>query len=202
MAEITFTPEEQHKFEEEASIYAIIRTVAQLEKAWINEKVDDNDYQVWCKKLIAQYSSLTKNTEFPGLDVFMTKYGLSVTCRLAKERLELGKSGLEGTGTHQVHKAGAQKIIEATQNFITAKDALALGYKAVDQIQPLVQEIVASLSETAGLGQGFEGANRIRGWLGTFANMRANEELSEEQIRQLNFDIDNAFNEFKQASTR
>ena len=200
MAEITFTPEEQHKFEEEASIYAIIRTVAQLEKAWINEKVDDNDYQVWCKKLIAQYTSLTKNAEFAGLDVFMNKYGLSVTCRLAKERLELGKSGLEGAGTQQIHKAGAQKIIEATQNFITAKDALALGYKAVDQIQPLVQEIVASLSETAGLGQGFEGANRIRAWLGTFANMRAHEELSEEQLRQLNFDLDNAFNEFKQAS--
>lgn len=202
MAEVTFTPEEQHRFEEEASIYAIIRTVAQLEKAWINEKVDDNDYQVWCKKLIAQYSSLTKNPEFPGLDAFMNKYGLTVTCRLAKERLELGKSGLESAGTQHVQKAGAQKIIETTQNFITAKDALALGYKAVDQIQPLVQEIVASLNEVAGLGQTFESANRIRGWLGVFANMRAHDELSDEQLRQLNFDLDNAFNEFKQASAR
>lgn len=195
---VTFTPEEQHKFEEEASVYAIIRTIAQLEKAWINEKLDDNDYNVWCRKLITQYKALSEGMEhYPGLQLFMEKYGLTVTCRLAKQRLELGRSGIEASGAQQVQKAAGLKIAEATQNFITAKDGLALGFNAVDQIQPLIQEIVSSLAEMA--GQSFDGVGRMKNWLTTFANMRAHDILSEEQLRQLNFDLDNAFNEFKQS---
>lgn len=35
-------------------------------------------------------------------------------------------------------------------------------------------------------------------WLGVFGNMRASDVLSEEQVRQLKYELDRAYNDFKQ----
>ena len=54
MGEVVFDHLERNQFETEASIFAIIRCIEQLERAWINDKIDsDDEYNMHCKKLIS-----------------------------------------------------------------------------------------------------------------------------------------------------
>ena len=64
MGEVQFDHQERMLFETEASIFAIIRCIEQLERAWINDKLDsDDEYNMHCKKLISQYKTLTESME-------------------------------------------------------------------------------------------------------------------------------------------
>lgn len=46
------------------------------------------------------------------------------------------------------------------------------------------------------LPQNFEGKMKIKEWLDKLSSMRASEELNEEQVRQLIFDMESSYNAF------
>lgn len=48
-----FTDEERELYDTESSMYAILRAIELLERAWINDKVDNVDYDQACKRLIS-----------------------------------------------------------------------------------------------------------------------------------------------------
>lgn len=75
-------------------------------------------------------------------------------------------------------------VAEATQHFITLMDALRLGRTAKDELQPLLNDLVTSLADISGLGD-FEGKSKIITWLVELNKMRASDEISQEQTRQV-----------------
>lgn len=90
-----------------------------------------------------------------------------------------------------------QLILKATEDFITFLDALRLGLLAKDQLHPLLTDIIQSANKVT--EQDFENRGKIIQWLITLNQMRATEELSEHQARELELDINSAYVGFKNA---
>jgi ESCRT-I complex subunit VPS28 len=86
-------------------------------------------------------------------------------------------------------------ILEATQDFITFLDALKLGLLAKDQLHPLLSELIQSVNKVT--DRDFDNRGKIVQWLITLNQMRATEELSEDQARELELDMNSAYQGFK-----
>lgn len=160
--EITLTPDERQIYENEAIIYSIIRTLEPLEKAYLNEKISEEEYHNLCKRLINQYKTISDSLDhsYPGLLQFMQKYSLDINCRLALKRLQIGITAAEIHGASEASQMSA--IINATQSLITANNALQLNITTVDQLQPLIQEVVTNLGKVKGVPATYQGSNKMQ----------------------------------------
>lgn len=87
-------------------------------------------------------------------------------------------------------------VAETTQAFITAMDALRLNQRAVDEIHPLITDVMSSLTKNTSLPSDFEGLLKMKGWLQKLNQMRAMDEIQEDEVRQLLFDLDSSYAAF------
>jgi len=86
-------------------------------------------------------------------------------------------------------------ILEATQDFITFLDALKLGLFAKDSLHPLLSDVIQSVNKVT--DRDFDGRGKIVQWLIALNQMKATEEISEEQARELELDMNTAYGGFK-----
>ena len=118
----------------------------------------------------------------------------------ATERIRIG---LPSTVTAPSHNAATASnngtsgtlILEATQDFIMFLDALKLGLLAKDQLHPLLSDVIQSVNKVT--DRDFEGRAKIVQWLIVLNQMKATEEVSEEQARELELDMNSAYQGFK-----
>ncbi|KAF8592806.1 vacuolar protein sorting-associated, partial [Ceratobasidium sp. AG-I] len=80
-------------------------------------------------------------------------------------------------------------------SFITFMDALNLRLRAKDQLHPRLQELMTGYARFKDSAK-WEGRGKIVSWLITLNAMKASDEITEDQARQLLFDIDHAYHEF------
>jgi len=107
------------------------------------------------------------------------------------------KVGVPATVEHS-SEAGPETgkwIAETTESFITFMDGLRLKMRAKDQLHPMMQVLMTGYARFKG-SKDWEGRSRMVSWLITLNGMKASEELTEEQARQLMFDVENAYAEF------
>ncbi|CAM9105520.1 unnamed protein product [Choristocarpus tenellus] len=158
-------------------------------------------YSHECSALISQYKDAESALKAEGIITnttdFVAEYQLD--CPYAMERLV--KYGVPATVLHrnvdeQDQIGRARQAAETTQCFITAMDALKLEQRAVDEVQPLVSDLMDRLNKVTGLPNDFEGTSKAREWLITFNAMRAADEISEDQARQLLHDLDISYSAF------
>ncbi|KAK3723265.1 Vacuolar protein-sorting-associated protein 28 [Vermiconidia calcicola] len=90
---------------------------------------------------------------------------------------------------------GAHAIVSASENFITLFDAIRMNMLSKDTLHPILVEIIQSVNKVT--DRDFENKGKIVQWLITLNQMRAAEELSPEQARELNFDLNAAYDGFK-----
>lgn len=90
-------------------------------------------------------------------------------------------------------------ILEATQEFITFLDAVKLGMLSKDQLHPLLSDVIQSVNRVT--DKDFESRGKIVQWLITLNQMRASDELSEQQARELELDIQQAYQGFRRTLT-
>lgn len=204
---------ERELYESLGEIFSIIVTLDLVEKAYLRDTISQSDYTPTCLRLIAQYNTILKNEEvakeFDNLDSFKQKYGMSHTH--ASQRLRIGvpatveqavdtataKSAASPTPmgfNGETSSVSAKAVAEATGNFITTMDGLRLNFRAKDQLHPLLSELMTSLNKVTDYN--FEGRGKIVQWLIKLNGMKVNEELSEEDSRQLLFDLDGAYKAF------
>jgi ESCRT-I complex subunit VPS28 len=175
-----------------ANLYSIIKTTEALEKAYVRDAISAKDYKAQCTKLITQFKAaqtLTKESA-PDIRKFMEEYRLD--CKAAYQRLVVEGVPISGGQADD----SARTIAETVQFFITAMDSLKLGMLAVDQVQPLLGDLLEALSKVSNLPPDWEGKVRVQSWLSKLHTMQAHEELDEDQGRQMLFDLDNAYTEF------
>lgn len=91
--------------------------------------------------------------------------------------------------------ASSRLIVDATENFITFLDALKLNLSSKETLHPLLSDVIQSANKVA--DRDFDHRGKIIQWLITLNQMRTTEELSEEQIRELTFDMEQAYAGFK-----
>ncbi|KAL4752477.1 hypothetical protein BDW72DRAFT_202327 [Aspergillus terricola var. indicus] len=201
---------ERDLYESLAEIYSIIVTLDGLEKAYIKDVVTEAEYTETCTRLLKQYkSSLGDDTvvrEFVDLETFKRTWELE--CPRATERLRIGMPATVEQASHSgpstnkapgttgfAGGASGSLILTATENFITFLDALKLNMVSKDALHPLLSEVIQSVNKVTDAD--FENRGKIIQWLITLNQMRATEELSEEQARELSFDIESAYQGFK-----
>ncbi|KAI5291415.1 Vacuolar protein-sorting-associated protein 28 [Ascosphaera aggregata] len=211
------TPAESEIYESLAEIYSIIVTLDGLEKAYIKDVITELEYTETCARLLKQYGSTLRDgnvaREFDNLDEFKKKWGLQ--CPRATERLRIGLPATIEQPSHTPQHAVSNSqpstaitsatnapapsgtlILSATENFITFLDALKLNLLSKDALHPLLSEVIQSVNKVT--DQDFNNRGKIIQWLITLNQMRATEELSEEQARELAFDIEGAYLGFKE----
>ncbi|KAL8419910.1 hypothetical protein RB594_002893 [Gaeumannomyces avenae] len=198
-----------------AEIFSIIVTVDELEKAFLKDAIPESDYTDICERSLKQYRSIladeTVAAAFGDLEEFKAEWDLEVP--RATERIRVGMpatavqassggggvSRMSGPGDMGGGGAGSAPggalILEATQDFITFLDALRLGLLAKDQLHPLLTDVIQSVNKVT--DRDFENRGKIVQWLITLNQMKATEELSDVQARELELDINSAYQGFK-----
>ncbi|XP_043690183.1 vacuolar protein sorting-associated protein 28 homolog 2 [Telopea speciosissima] len=193
---------EREMYDNFADLYAIIKVTEKLEKAYVRDIISSAAYEPECLKLIAQFKTLTSTLKdtVPSVERFVDTYKMD--CPAALNRLLV--SGVPATIEHRAAAAAssttsASVVAECVQNFITAMDSLKLNMVAVDQVYPLLSDLSASLNKLSILPPDFEGRVKMKEWISRLSKMGAADELTEQQSRQLHFDLESSYNSFMAA---
>ncbi|KAK9068942.1 hypothetical protein SSX86_013058 [Deinandra increscens subsp. villosa] len=193
---------ERETYENFAELYAIIKASEKLEKAYVRDIVPATDYEIECQNLITHFKTLSSayKDSIPSVERFHDTYKME--CPAAMNRLIT--SGVPATVEHRAAAAAsggtsAAIVAECVQNFITAMDSLKLNMTAVDQVFPLLSDLSGSLNKLSILPPDFEGKTKMKEWIGRLAKMAAADELTEQQARQLHFDLESSYNSFMAA---
>ncbi|KAF8120800.1 vacuolar protein sorting-associated protein 28 [Boletus edulis] len=188
------TNAEREKYSLLATLFGIIVALDYLERAYIRDALTADEYSPACTRLLSQYMTMLKlvKDSVPSIEQFMAHYRMDTPAALHRIKV-----GVPATVEHS-SEAGPETgkwIAETTQNFITFMDALKLRLRAKDQLHPILQELVTGYARFKG-SKDWEGRSRMVSWLITLNGMKASEEITEEQSRQLLFDVDHAYAEF------
>ncbi|KAJ7968472.1 Vacuolar protein sorting-associated protein 28-like [Quillaja saponaria] len=190
---------EREMYDNFAELYAIIKATEKLEKVYIRDIISSQEYETECHKLIAHFKTLasTLKDTVPSIERFADTYKMD--CPAAMNRLVI--SGVPATVEHRTVAAASAStsaaiVAACVQGFITTMDSLKLNMLAVDQVQPLLAELYASLSKLSFLPPDFEGKTKVKEWIAKLVKMGAADELTEQQARQLHFDLESSYNSF------
>ena len=91
-----------------------------------------------------------------------------------------------------------QRVAEITQKLISAIDVMQLQFKSVDQLAPYIRDIHVALNGFPNLPANFRGLATIKKWIDFFQGKQATDELSEQECRQLQYDLENVMNQFNE----
>ncbi|XP_031549830.1 vacuolar protein sorting-associated protein 28 homolog [Actinia tenebrosa] len=187
---------ERETYDNMADLFSIINTLQCLEKAYIRDAVTPKEYTAACSKLLVQYKAafrLVQSAEFPTIESFMKKFRLD--CPAALERINDGRPI-----TIKDDKGSTSKAIADTVSlFITIMDKLRLQIRAVDEVQPDLRDLMDTMNSMSSLPDDFEGKDKVNTWYQTLNGMKASDELTDEQVRQMLYDLEQAYNSFSRS---
>ncbi|GAB1525089.1 Vacuolar protein-sorting-associated protein 28 [Rhizoctonia solani] len=195
-ARLYYTNAEREKYESQATLFGIIVALEYLERAYVRDAINAAEYTPACTRLLSQYKTMLKlvGDSVPSVEEFMRRYNMDHPAAL--HRVQVGvPATIEHSSDQQGSAETAKWVAETTQSFITFMDALNLKLRAKDQLHPRLQELMTGYARFKDSAK-WEGRGKIVSWLITLNAMKASDEISEDQARQLLFDIDHAYHEF------
>ncbi|XP_040520515.1 vacuolar protein sorting-associated protein 28 homolog isoform X2 [Gallus gallus] len=176
-----------------AELFAVVKTLQALEKAYIKDCVSPNEYTAACSRLLVQFKAALKQVQGPELssiDDFCRKFRLD--CPLAMERIREDRPITMRDDKGNLNRC----IADIVSLFITIMDKLRLEIRAMDEIQPDLRELLETMNRMSALPSDFEGRQHVLHWLQTLSSMSASDELDDSQVRQMLFDLESAYNAF------
>ena len=191
------TTEEQHDLEDLSDLYAIIMTTESLERAYARSAVSRDEYVQECSKLISQFKIAEKTARAQKMttETFMNLYQMD--CPKASHRLLV--AGVPETMTNAENSdKHVITVQETTEHFIGIMDALKLNVMEVDALQPLLSDLLNSLTRLPDTPNDFEPNRIAQQWLQKLNLMRAVDNIDEADARQLFMELDGAYNVFKE----
>ncbi|XP_030045222.1 vacuolar protein sorting-associated protein 28 homolog [Microcaecilia unicolor] len=181
------------RFDNMAELFAVVKTLQALEKAYIKDCVSPSEYTAACSRLLVQYKAAFKQVqgaEVGSIDDFCRKYRLD--CPLAMERIKEDRPITIKDDKGNLNRC----IADIVSLFITVMDKLRLEIRAMDEIQPDLRELMETMNRMSHLPPDFEGREKVNLWLQKLSNMSASDELDDSQVRQMLFDLESAYNAF------
>ncbi|XP_077927974.1 vacuolar protein sorting-associated protein 28 homolog isoform X1 [Halichoerus grypus] len=184
---------EREKYDNMAELFAVVKTMQALEKAYIKDCVTPNEYTAACSRLLVQYKAAfrqVQGAEISSIDEFCRKFRLD--CPLAMERIKEDRPITIKDDKGNLNRC----IADVVSLFITVMDKLRLEIRAMDEIQPDLRELMETMHRMSHLPPDFEGRQTVSQWLQTLSGMSASDELDDSQVRQMLFDLESAYNAF------
>ncbi|ORX62967.1 vacuolar protein sorting-associated, partial [Hesseltinella vesiculosa] len=183
---------EREKYDNMADLFSIIVLMEHLEKAFIRDSITADEYTPQCANLIAKYKT-TMNflaDSVTNLD----------TCPAAVNRFRIG---VPATYEHAVEENAKNNrgkatlyVAESVSHFITLLDTLRVNRLAVDDIHPLLEDLIKALNSVPGLPPDYEAKAVVRKWLIVLNGLKASDEITADQARQMVFEIERSHNNF------
>ncbi|EFP87636.1 Vacuolar protein-sorting-associated protein 28 [Puccinia graminis f. sp. tritici] len=196
------TNAEREKYDNQATLYSIILSLEYLERAYVRDSITQAQYTPACGRLLGHFKTLLNlvGGDLQWIQNFMAEYRMD--CQAAANRIRVGVPATVEHSSEEGNESSkaSRGVAETTQNFITFMDALKLKMRAKDQLHPLLSELMVGYSKFP-KSQEWEGRPKILHWLITLNSMRASDEITDEQSRQILFDIDSAYQEFYKSLT-
>jgi len=195
------TPDDRKKYDNLADVYAIIIQVEHLEIVWSRNCCTNEEYEKECDELILRFKSnlAAVSVYYKDMSIFFDEW--APDCHAARNRLL--KVGVPATVYHggtgkklNDAKEVQLSVAQTVQYFITTIDGLQLSLKAVDEVHPHLKELAISLGKVSTLPSNHCSKTNVQKWLEKLNQMKASDELSEEDIRQMSFDLENSYSEF------
>lgn len=200
------TSQEKETIDSLAEIYSLIIALDHIEKAYLKDSIDATSYTNSVNKLLAQYKTYLNNEkvneEFKDLESFVKRF--NIVASSAVIRIERGipitvehaieDEPLDNDTMTRSKNVNGKNVAEATGNFITLIDALKLNYKAKDQLHPLMADLLLSINKVS--RQDFEYRKKLVDWIVKINKMKVDEILTDNEIRELIFDLDMAYKNF------
>lgn len=200
------TAAERRALGDEEELFAIMVTTEALENAYIRDLVPATAYKAECARLLRSYDLQLRKLRAGGgasaarvADVRAWMASHNLEAPQAYLRLECEK--LPATDTHYSNdtdrKPDALAVSETTSALIQALDAVHLGAGRVevDRVAPYLASAVESLNRHAWLPADVK--VRLQDWKRTLGAARASDVLTSEQERQMLFDIESTYNNFR-----
>ncbi|GAM83130.1 hypothetical protein ANO11243_011160 [Dothideomycetidae sp. 11243] len=194
---------ERDLYESLAEIYSIVITLDALERAYLKDSIPEAEYTETCNRLLKQYKSNLADENvsrvFRDLESFKMEWNMEVP--RATERLKLGlpatveSPSARPAAQNQGSAAAATHIVAASENFITMFDAIKMNMLSKDTLHPILVETIQAVNKVTDTD--FDSKGKIVQWLITLNQMRAAEDLTPEQARELQFDMNQAYDGFK-----
>lgn len=185
-----------------SEIYGIFVATDQLERMWVRDSISAEEYSTTCSKLITQYKTAVN---FMGKNFDIEKdFLLPFSIQMESAKRRLVEVGVPATIEHAVatakgsgHASDAIYIAKTVESFIMGMDLLTLGINTVERIHPCLSNLIDSLRNLSLLPDNFEAKAKICKWL-ILLNSKASpsEELSEVEMKQLSFDLENGMHSF------
>lgn len=177
-------------------LYSIIMATESLERAYARNATTREEYTSECNKLISQFRVAERVALGKSMtaETFMQVYQLD--CPRAADRLLKIGVPEQMISNVESHKT-AITVAETAERFITTMDALKLETSAVDELQPLLSDLMNALSTLPDTPNEFEPNRIVQSWLQKLNLMRAVDEIDEADSRQLYMDLDAAYQDFK-----
>jgi len=177
-------------------LYSIFMATESLERAYARNAITREEYTAECNRLISQFRVAERVALGKSMtaETFMQVYQLDCP-RAADRLLRIGvpEQMLSNTESHKT----AITVAETAESFITLMDAVKLELTAVDELQPLLSDLMNSLTRLPEIPNDFEPNRIVQQWLQKLNLMRAVDEIDEADSRQLYMDLDSAYQEFK-----
>ncbi|XP_066873949.1 vacuolar protein sorting-associated protein 28 homolog isoform X1 [Kogia breviceps] len=186
-------PQRHLGYDNMAELFAVVKTMQALEKAYIKDCVSPNEYTAACSRLLVQYKAAfrqVQGSEISSIDEFCRKFRLD--CPLAMERIKEDRPITIKDDKGNLNRC----IADVVSLFITVMDKLRLEIRAMDEIQPDLRELMETMHRMSHLPPDFEGRQTVSQWLQTLSGMSASDELDDSQVRQMLFDLESAYNAF------
>eukprot|EP00835_Amoeboradix_gromovi_P001875 NODE_95_length_21460_cov_0.300220.p14 type:complete len:179 gc:universal NODE_95_length_21460_cov_0.300220:14979-14443(-) len=163
-----------------ADIYSLLLRLDYIEKAFIRDSLSQEEYDTWCPKLISQFRTAINLIDMD-FNEYYTKYDLNFGA--AKQRINEGVAS-------QIPSSSSKMVAEIVQSFITLMDACKLGMTSIDQLSPLLSDVVTGSKK---LDRNYP---KLIEWYSLFSTKKASDSLNDEQIRQFVFDLESAYSLF------
>lgn len=161
-------------------------------------------YVAECNKLISQFrvaeklalekKPMSNEALEKSAETFMQIYQMD--CPLASHRLLVAGVPETMANVDGNDRSGIT-VAETAEHFITTMDALKLNTTAVDELQPLLSDLMNKLTRLPETPNDFEPNRIVQQWLQKLNLMRAIDDIDEADSRQLFMDLDSAYQEFK-----
>uniref|UniRef100_A0A3Q2WKV0 Vacuolar protein sorting-associated protein 28 homolog n=1 Tax=Haplochromis burtoni TaxID=8153 RepID=A0A3Q2WKV0_HAPBU len=171
---------EREKYDNMAELFAVVKTLQALEKAYIKDCVTPNDF-CWFQVHRLLFQTLGSSECSSALD-----------CPLAMERIKEDRPITIKDDKGNLNRC----IADIVSLFITVMDKLRLEIRAMDEIQPDLRELMETMNRMSNMPPDSEAKDKVSLWLTTLSSMSASDELDDNQVRQMLFDLESAYNAF------
>jgi ESCRT-I complex subunit VPS28 len=185
MFKLQETTQEREHYDHLSEYYSILVATEHLERAYIRDTIPAQDYTPACLKLIAQFKTLKELSWVDPLE-FIKEYNLKVPAA-TKRLIEMGVPATVQHQTETELKKGAKTVAETVQIYITLMDSLKLNLLAVDQLHPQLSDLIQSLHKAQASDTVKQ---KVKEWLIQLNKLKASDELSLEEARQMIFDLE------------